>query len=798
MSSARRRRARPTFALACALLGVIALPLASGCRQGELEARAQATCEAVDGERFDEALARSETGSGASGPGRRIAECRCIAFLSTGDRDGCTALLDPLLRAPEAADWVPHPVLTKLMLRSWQAAGVVEPAAALAARAAPQSRDDLDLLQLELMLRSRVEDETALLGEIEARLVDGDPSWIPQRLVLALAYGRRAQHADALRVLGETPPPIGDRLTLPWYESRIQAQAGLGDLAAVKATFDAWRATGWDPIDLAARYALRLSTDQLADPERPTIEALRAAIATQASLRDRNIVWGLHRRLIAELLVAGQPDAALAAYDEAVKVVDLGDVTREEIERAARGASPDARDARWAEVVFRIPRTLTGGELLLAPGAGEAPDAGYHARSIPASGELAFRAARGLHPQHWVLRDAAGALRGSGAFWPEPGATTRIEPTPQSPPPSPSASPSLSASLSPSRSHAQAALSPGAPREASFPRAPGDGRRRVIAILPDCGDWRLVEYLRARGELPFHDHLFAAGRRAVLESRPAFTAAALQSLVWPAAPRLRTTLDWVHDLGLELAGLEAVGRNPLDFLGWVLPERPNLFETLGARDRITANMLLAHGRIDAGRHAEIVGPHGDHRALPSQSAYRPLRPEERERYPALEHDPDTKKFAETIAAEMDAAERIVREGEVDFLFLRLEALDLITHAHYRPLDGRGQDDGEGTLLDAYRFIDARLTALDALLDRDDWLVVLSDHGIRSAMQHEEDAIFAVLGEGVPPGRVDGRPALRGVPRSLAAMFDVETDWPETGASPWLEGRAPAERVADAR
>ena len=66
------------------------------------------------------------------------------------------------------------------------------------------------------------------------------------------------------------------------------------------------------------------------------------------------------------------------------------------------------------------------------------------------------------------------------------------------------------------------------------------------------------------------------------------------------------------------------------------------------------------------------------------------------------------------------------------------------------------------------------------------------------MQHEEGAIFAVLGEGVPRGRAPGMPALRGVPRSLAAMFGVETDWPETGASPWLERRGEPARVADAR
>jgi hypothetical protein len=350
-------------------------------------------------------------------------------------------------------------------------------------------------------------------------------------------------------------------------------------------------------------------------------------------------------------------------------------------------------------------------------------------------------------------------VRASGAIWPEPGETLEVHPT----------------------------LGPPAARPGWVPatRAPADGHRRVFAVLADCGDWRITEYLRNRKELPFQDHLFDEGFRAVLESRPAFTAAALQSLVWPAPASPPGSLGWIHHLGLELAGLESVGRNPVEWLSLLLPERPNLFATLGSGRLVTANMLLAHGRIDAGRHAEVVGPHGDRRSLPAQEAYRVLRADELARHPALVHDADTKKFAETIAAEMDAADQIARAGEVDFLFLRLEALDLITHAHFGALDGRGQDDAAGPLTATYRYIDERMAELYALLDEDDWLVFLSDHGIRSSMQHEEDAIFVALGEGVPRGRASGQPSLRGVPRSLAAMLGVETAWPETGTTPWL-------------
>ena len=775
----RLQRARlRAFGHAIAVFGALA-----GCVDSETSRQAEAVCGALAAERFEQALALSTDGASAEGAGREIAECRCIAMLSLGDRAGCTELLGPLLEQPAASDWVPHVVLTKLMLRTWQESGPMDMAAALAERAAPIYRDDLDLLQLEVMLRSSQADEVEVLREIEERLSPG-PDWLPQRLVLALGWTRRSQYDDAIRVLGETPPPIEHPLALPWFESLIQAQAASGDLAAVQSSFERWRATGWDPVDLDARYALRMSVEGLRDPGRHNIDLLRDAIATQDQLSDPRIVWGLHRRLIQELLGAGLPERALEAYDAAIRVVTLDDLSREQIERAVRLADGNRPADPTATLVFHGPPDLPNGRLAISPGPNAPPDAGYTDHALAAGSTTRVTTREGLHPTRWVLRDEAGAVRGSGAIWPEAGRTLEVHPQPTPP--------------------ATLTARPAAPevardldtRDFGTRRRPADGERRVIAILADCADWRLTEYLRERGELPFHDHLFSEGFRAVLESRPAFTAAAMQALVWPSANERRGSLDWIHDLGLELAGLESVGRNPLDFLSLVLPTRPNLFETLGAGPVVTANMLLAHGRIDAGRHAELIGPDGERRALASQKAYRVLDEGERSRHPALMQDANTKKFAETIAAEMDVALQIVREGEVDFLFLRLEAVDLMTHGYFGALDGRGQDDARGPLTATYRYIDERLAELHALMDEDDWLVYLSDHGIRSSMEHEEDALFVVLGAGVPSGRAPGRPALRGVPHSLAAMFQLDTAWPETGTTPWL-GLAEIERSNEA-
>ena len=763
------RRLPATRSMASLASASLAALWMAGCGADENAQQAAAICGAVNGERFEEALS-IEPGplDPAMTSDREIAECRCIAHLSLGDRAACTEEIGPLLASPAAETWRPHPVLGKLMVRTFARAGQIPEAAALAARIADQHSGDFELLQLELRLRSQVEDETRVLEEAEARLQSLAPdNPIPQRLALTLAWLGRAQHERALSVLGETPPASGDRLELPWYETRIQAQAAAGDLGAVQQTFDRWRSTGWDPIDLEARYALRLSVGQLRDPKHPKIDLLRASIAKQDQLQDRHIIWGLHRRLIAELMSSGRAKEALAAYDAAIQVVELPDLPRAQIERAVRGDQTLSREQSAARLRFRLPADAAPAALWLSPDGGEAPDGGYQRFPIAPDRPVETPSAIGLHPRRYVLRGADGSLLGSGSVWPEANATREIL-------------------LQPMAETADAhSASPAPPPRASAAHPPGDGRRRLFVMLADCGDWRLTEYLRHRGELPFHDQVFREGYRAVLTSRPAFTAAAMKSLVWPSDETEIGTLGWLHQLGLEAAGLESVGTNPLGFLSAVLPAAPSLFDTIGARELIAANMLLAHGRIESGRHAEVIGPHGAHGSLPPQKAFRPLAAEELRAHPALHHDASTKRFAETIAAEMDAAIEVARAGEVDFFFMRIEALDLMTHGHFGPLDGVGQDNGAGPLLDAYRYIDARLAQLHGALDQDDWLVLLSDHGIRSSMQHEEDAIFAVIGEGVPRGRASGQPDLRGVPRTLAAMLGIETDWPDTGAAPWL-------------
>jgi hypothetical protein len=336
----------------------------------------------------------------------------------------------------------------------------------------------------------------------------------------------------------------------------------------------------------------------------------------------------------------------------------------------------------------------------------------------------------------------------------------------------------------------------------SLTRAPGDGRRRVALVLLDCGDWAISQYLRTRGDLPVLDALLQSGYRAVLESDPPLTAAALEALVWPERHTDTSIAGAFYRVGVELAGLESVGHNPFEALSWVLPETQDLFGVLGVGERSAANLLLAHGGIRAGRHGEVTGPHGAVRRLALGRTQRELDASERARFPGLAgaSNPIDVHHVQTIAAELDATEQLLREGAIDLIAVRIEPLDILTHAHFAEAVSDGQDDGKGLLFDVYRYIDARIGALHAFLDADDVLIVMSDHGIRTAMEHERDAIFVAVGADLPALRVPGRPDLRGVPRALAALFAIETSWPEgeLGRSVELALRSGRERgVADA-
>ncbi len=756
MSRGARRLAPVAVGLALAAAG---LGLVSAERVRDQLAVMDA-CEATGSGDFATALSQTQGRVDASETGRAAAECRCLALLASERGAECAELIARLLGDSRSGDWAPWPDLAIHLIQIWRDEGRSAEAAELARRAAKAHPDDVQLFALEISTRSAVGDEAALLAELEARLARREAAPVSMRVALADRWLLRGEPSRALAALGGQPPAGAPEATGLWFESRGRAFAAQGDLASVQRTYARWRDSGGDPDELLARYALTLSIAGLKDPAQPPLELIRRGAAAGERSSDPRLREALAIRLILSLVSAGRREAALAVYDRERLRFPLAGLTRAELERSLGQAELAEKKpaAPPGALRFALAQPRPGTWLGVSPEADAPADADYARSSVPAGGELAIERTPGLAPLRWVWLDGQGSVLASGTVSPRSGETRRVE---------------------------IQAREPRAPERAALSRRPGDGQRRVALVLLDCADWRIVQYLRARGELPILDALLRTGTRAVLESDPPLTAAALEAIVWPDRRSTASFAGVVHQLGTELAGLASIGANPFDALAWVLPEERDFFSVVGAGDLSAANLLFAHGGMQAGRHSEVTGPAGARRQVPLGTSARDLDASERARFPGLaaaraERD---RVHLRTIAAQMDTAEALVSARELDLFALRVEALDLLTHAHFAEAVQDGQDDGNRLLFDVYRYLDARLGGLSAALDADDVLVVMSDHGIRTAMEHDQPALFVVAGPGVPVARVAGNPPLRGVPRALAQLLGVETEWPDAGLVP---------------
>jgi hypothetical protein len=729
-------------------------------RHAEQNAAILDACGAVETADWNSVLRHTEDLPLDGSASRDAAECRCIALVATDRSDECESLMDQLLEDPTSDGWSPSPTLAVHLIQTRRSAGRIGEAADLARRAARQFPSNGDLFFLELATRSSVEDEAMVLRELEARIDPQIEEATRMRTSLATRHLIRGDATRALDVLGPGPPTGSRNANERWYDTRGMALAHTGDLSAVRRNYAEWVRTGGDPKELQARYALTLSIAGLADPDASIVSLLRAALENTDGLIDEKLLEALATRLILTLVDADEQQEALATYDHYEKRFAFAGLTRQELERSAIHRTLDTGRAggQYGTIRFSLPSRNPQHSLLISPSREEPLDADFQLVDLNGSSVVAVDRPIDVAPVRWVYRNEKGSAIASGTVNPKPGAVTSIAVLPRKP-------------ILPAR--------------ATLRRKPADGHRRVLLIMLDCGDWRLTQYLRTRGELPVLDNLLSVGYRSVLDSDPPLTAAALESIVWPERRGGASFIGLVHQIGVEVAGLASVGENPFGALSWILPEDENLFSVLGSDQYSAANLLFSHGGIRAGHHSEITGPNGVQRRLSITTSSRDLDQDERRKWPGLATESERDAVhLRTIAAEFDTAAEIAQAGEVDFLALRVESLDILTHAHFAKTARTGQDDAKNFLYELYRYIDTRLGEVHNLLDEDDIFIVMSDHGIRTSMEHSRHAMFVATGLGVPSGRAEGRPALRGVSAVVADLMGFEASWPRTGVAPW--------------
>jgi hypothetical protein len=752
------------------LLAALAVSMGIGVisvRHTEQNAAVLDSCGAVESGDWNTALKHTEDLPLSGRTARDAAECRCIALVATDRGAECESLMDRVLADPASDGWSPNPSLAVHLIQTRRSAGHIMEAADLARRAARKFPSNGDLFYLELTTRTSVEDEALVLRELAARI---DPQAAEATRMLTSLATRHLIRGDtrrALDILGSGPPSGSHDEIERWYDTRGMALANAGDLPAVKRSYAEWARAGGNPMELQARYALTLSIAGLADRDASIVSLLRDALAKTDGFLDERLIEALATRLILTLVDASEQEEALATFDHYQRRFAFAGLTREELERSAIHRTFEAENSirPHGTIRFLLPRRDAQDTLLISPAPKEPVDADFQPVDLNESSIVDVNRPLDVAPVRWVYRDREGSVLASGTVNPEPGAVV-----------------SVPISLG----------DPRPPLHATLRREPADGHRRVILIMLDCGDWRLTQYLRTRSELPVLDTLLSVGFRSVLDSDPPLTAAALEALVWPERRGGASFVGLLHQIGVEVAGLASVGENPFGALSWILPEDEDLFSVVGAKEHSAANLLFSHGGIRAGRHSEITGPNGLRRRLSIATSSRDLDAEERRKWPQLVTDSERDAaHLRTIAAEFDTAAEIARAGEIDFVALRIESLDILTHSHFAQTARSGQDNADRFLYELYRYIDTRLGEVHNLLDEDDIFIVMSDHGIRTAMEHSRHAMFVATGRSVPRGRANGRPALRGVSAVIADLMGVNASWPHTGVAPWA-------RVSSAR
>ncbi len=689
----------------------------------------------------------------------RAMELRCEALLKLARGDECAALLGERLARPDAASWLPRAGLAEAWVNYALAHGQASEAAVVAERL--RAEEPRDVARARLAFRAlRASEDLDASASFALGWIDSLPP--DRRLALLLdvadAQARARQPGRVLATLGAAPTTGTLEERDAWWSLRISALAQLGDAVGAAAAAESWSATPDDAPTARANLAVALSEASVAHPRGTWWDHLAASEAEIARVRGKGLKARVYRRLVGHLTVQGRLDDAAVVASRA-QLLDPSWVTNaDELRRMSEG---DGNAGGVGELVFRVEGAAPPGAAIWVSPEGVATPQGAWTPLV-AGNETRLSRAVATVATRWVLRSETSTYA-SGVAWPQARETTVVSIRP-------------------------GAGKPRAERAPLAPAAPGDGSRRVLVVILDSGDWRLSSYLRQRGEMPVLDALLTQGWRAAPVQYPAFTAAAMAALTSPAARTSASFPAAVHQLGVELAGLASIGKNPFAPVGFVLPAAPDIFSALGVGDRRVANLLFSHGAVSAGRHAEVVGPAGARTTARLGPAERELTASELRLVPewsgkGLETS-GISAHVRSTAAQVDGVAELVRSGGADVVLYRLEALDLVTHGGFAEVNRPQQDDGMGKLYSFYRYVDLRLGELAGSLDGDDLLVVMSDHGALTSMEHDPIAMFVAWGNGVPRGRTGGRVRLMSVARFLAALEGVPVDWPGEEIAPW--------------
>jgi len=301
-------------------------------------------------------------------------------------------------------------------------------------------------------------------------------------------------------------------------------------------------------------------------------------------------------------------------------------------------------------------------------------------------------------------------------------------------------------------------------------RRAADGRKRVWVLWPDCGSWPLTNIYMQCGWLPHTSRLMEEGLSLSMRStEPPYTSTAyLRMTDLNAGIQDGASRSFLETLALQFKGIPFLDGLFSDDLVGDVEDPGNLFYILGRAGFSAANMVFSDKFLavdndlvsGSGQELEVSeneldsmdamtrsarGLGKDRQALVLSKIMGIDPVENSSRYQVLEDSIAAQVAILNSQQKLEMGLKAWSDHDLDFLLLRFPAVDIVSHVYGTSV---WDDPLKSPLAEVYRHVDDALGEIQAQLDADDTLILVSDHGLLSQTAHHGSCVFMAQGPGL--------------------------------------------------
>ena len=542
---------RVKIALALALCA-LALAIGNAMVRYQSYRHSELTCSAMVEGKWASAIELSHEFKGRPLQEERVANCRCLALLETGSGNQCVAEVEQFWTRDEHSDWLPDPAISRFVISQLWENGKRQEAASRVRQAGLEYPEAPGIAMLEFEIRTQLESEETVLREISRRVTSKSPSGL--LLLLADAHINRREYDQALelaRLVDES-----DDLSKLAVQIQTKALGYSNQVTELRKLYNIGLNSSEARAEDLASYSIAMTQMALEDPQHSPVTLLEEALERHEEFSDRELLKDAFHTML-QLLSPVEPGRLAAVQEKAKQVLgEVHEISDEEIGRMSILAEEGETPVGTLVVYPRNP--LPGDSLWVSAAEEHLADSTYEQYPIRTGEPVALRRTLGSHPVSWVWKNQSGDTCGSDSIWPLAGRET---------------------------SHGIERGPCTVAQEYSVETRSGDSKTRVITVILDSADWRILRLLQVRGELPFLSYTEERGTSGTIKSKPAFTAAALRNILFPQSRGESTMVGFAFHLGGEIEAMNFIGKNPLSFLDLFRPEQEDLVTHLARRGR---------------------------------------------------------------------------------------------------------------------------------------------------------------------------------------------------------------------